>query len=167
MRDHTPHPPTKPLRAWLRDLSHARRALRALQAKYGETIRAGATQNTAYGGARYDAWLEKVKAGTAPFQLSKARTRSTAATRSARFIRELDKRASLAKAQDGRCYLCDGLFTPANPPTLEHVKPRARGGKRAGNLLVAHSACNLLKADRLPTDREMAYLRLINERTGR
>lgn len=41
-------------------------------------------------------------------------------------------------------------FTEANPPTIEHVIPRAKGGTDdMANLEVAHQKCNNWKGDRL------------------
>lgn len=54
------------------------------------------------------------------------------------------------------CYLCgyeiNGNLDPRNPAskTMDHVKPRCKGGKQAGNLRPAHRICNITKADRYP-----------------
>lgn len=62
----------------------------------------------------------------------------------------------LAKLQGGLCYLCGQVMRAE--PTREHVVPKARGGKNARNVLAAHQACNLLKADRAPYPCELLYL---------
>jgi 5-methylcytosine-specific restriction endonuclease McrA len=42
------------------------------------------------------------------------------------------------------CHLCGQPFDdPADPPVLDHVQPRARGGSHdESNLLPAHRSCN-------------------------
>lgn len=68
----------------------------------------------------------------------------------------------IAKLQGGRCYLCGGVMR--TEPTREHVTPRARGGRNARNILAAHQACNLRKADRAPYPCELIYLAAVNAR---
>jgi 5-methylcytosine-specific restriction endonuclease McrA len=68
--------------------------------------------------------------------------------------------ASLWTSQSGRCAIC-GEPMPATRwetphatvwkkrrPTLDHVRPRAKGGSDApSNLQLAHAACNWIKGD--------------------
>jgi 5-methylcytosine-specific restriction endonuclease McrA len=70
----------------------------------------------------------------------------------------------LRRFQENRCYLCPREFTPDDDATQDHVVPRAKGGKNAGNILLAHARCNTRKGDRLPTASELAYLQSIKER---
>lgn len=70
----------------------------------------------------------------------------------------------LMRLQRGYCYLCAQPFYASQPPTLEHVTPRALGGKTQRNVLLAHSACNNGKSDRAPRPCEMIYLDAINLR---
>lgn len=84
------------------------------------------------------------------------------------------KIAALRKAQRERCGACGGRVppldvycAPVNRPTLDHVIPRAAGGKGIlGNLLVMHQRCNALKADRRPTGCELLMLAAANARLG-
>jgi 5-methylcytosine-specific restriction endonuclease McrA len=70
----------------------------------------------------------------------------------------------LMRLQRGYCYLCSQPFRASRPPTLEHVKPRALGGKTHRNVLLAHADCNGGKADRPPRPCELLYLTAINLR---
>lgn len=61
-----------------------------------------------------------------------------------------------------RCYLCGyeingNIKDPRNPAfkTMDHVKPRAMGGKQAGNLRPTHRICNNTKRDRFPVTAEI------------
>jgi len=67
--------------------------------------------------------------------------------------------ARLTAAQGNRCYLCD---KPMASPTEDHVLPKARGGKNAGNRLMACSPCNNRKAARMPYACELMFLHHIN-----
>lgn len=71
----------------------------------------------------------------------------------------------IAKLQGGRCYLCGQPMR--TEPTREHVVPKARGGRNARNILAAHQACNLRKADRAPYPCELLYLAAVNARLGK
>jgi 5-methylcytosine-specific restriction endonuclease McrA len=64
--------------------------------------------------------------------------------------------------QCGRCYMCDRDFRLTLFATREHVRPKAKGGINAGNLLLACVPCNNVKADRDPTKRELRLLALFN-----
>lgn len=65
---------------------------------------------------------------------------------------------ALMLVQEGRCYLCDHSFTHDDPPTRDHVRPRARGHGCSANILLAHASCNNEKADHTPTSAQIAYL---------
>lgn len=69
---------------------------------------------------------------------------------------------TLWRLQSGKCYLCGRKFTETNWATCDHVTPRSRGGEDGGNLLLAHGPCNNRKADRDPTEGELAYLLRVN-----
>ena len=48
--------------------------------------------------------------------------------------------------QGNKCYLCAKRFTKANPPTIEHLLPLAKGGdNNRENLVAAHQRCNSSK----------------------
>lgn len=64
----------------------------------------------------------------------------------------------IRRFQGNACYLCRREFTPDDDATQDHVVPRSKGGKNAGNILLAHAWCNTKKADRDPTADELAYL---------
>ena len=68
----------------------------------------------------------------------------------------------LFSLQEGRCYICSEEFTEADWATRDHVFPRSMGGEDASNILLAHRICNQVKADRLPTAEQLAYLARIN-----
>jgi 5-methylcytosine-specific restriction endonuclease McrA len=69
----------------------------------------------------------------------------------------------IAEIQGHRCSLCGRSFgNGPDAPTVEHVVPRARGGRNARNRLVAHSACNNAKGDRMPSQRELVLLANVN-----
>ena len=59
----------------------------------------------------------------------------------------------LLKIKGERCYLCGLEFTVDNPPTRDHIQPRADGGSRhsLGNISLAHGRCNR-ERDRVPID---------------
>ena len=70
------------------------------------------------------------------------------------------------------CYLCGHDINPCigSPhhsgfKTMDHVKPRAKGGKKAGNLRPAHRICNITKADRTPTKQVVAECKAAFEAT--
>lgn len=75
-------------------------------------------------------------------------------------------RARLYEAQNGLCGICGFGMGPCQAQTIDHVVPRARGGKNAGNVLLAHSDCNSRKGDRAPTTAERATLAKVNARLG-
>ena len=60
-------------------------------------------------------------------------------------------------AQGGRCFHCGRPMGAS--ATDDHLIPRAYGGQDvAGNVVLAHRRCNLLKGDRLPTPEEVERL---------
>jgi 5-methylcytosine-specific restriction endonuclease McrA len=60
-----------------------------------------------------------------------------------------DRRARLLKKNGSRCYLCHETFLP-NQLTLDHLKPRSRGGSnKLENLRLACFPCNNRRSDRL------------------
>lgn len=76
-------------------------------------------------------------------------------------------RSLLVGLQGNRCYLCHELFEPrtvSRCATVDHVTPVSMGGANQGNRLMAHRCCNEVKADRMPTAEELAYLEEINGR---
>lgn len=79
-----------------------------------------------------------------------------------RHTREGTRLAAIFQAQGGRCYLCQCVFSAHLPTTVDHVLPRARGGRTARNILLACSPCNNAKGDRPPTARELDYLAEVN-----
>lgn len=77
--------------------------------------------------------------------------------------REQAKRL-LARAQGGLCGVCGCPMAPEDR-SLEHVLPRARGGRRSwGNLTLSHVRCNLAKGRRAPTGCELIWLEAVNAR---
>lgn len=73
------------------------------------------------------------------------------------------KRDRLLVAQCGCCYLCGSAFgRDIGEPTEDHVRPRSSGGGRERNILLACQPCNGAKANRHPTQRELATLARIN-----
>lgn len=85
--------------------------------------------------------------------------------------------AIIAKLQAQRCILCGERFDLSLPrvglgivnemiATIEHVIPRARGGRQRGNKLVTHRRCNALKADAMPNGCELIWLAAVNARLG-
>jgi len=70
------------------------------------------------------------------------------------------------------CYLCGHeinlcIGNPRHPgvKTMDHVKPRAMGGKQKGNLRPAHRVCNITKADRTPSKAVVAECKASFEAT--
>lgn len=78
----------------------------------------------------------------------------------------------LLKAQGSCCYLCGRKMVLGKQPTsalavtLDHVTPRALGGKSSGNLLLSHRRCNQAKGHRRPTGCELVRLAEVNARLG-
>lgn len=68
----------------------------------------------------------------------------------------------LVEAQEGLCGICGQRL--GDLVTIDHVVPLSRGGRNVGNRMAAHSACNSMKADRMPTKRELERLAKVNER---
>ncbi len=71
---------------------------------------------------------------------------------------------ALHTRQRGRCYLCIVAFVRGQRSkepkgwSRDHVFPRAVGGGRPANVLLAHRDCNEDKAHRWPTPCEVIYL---------
>ena len=76
----------------------------------------------------------------------------------------------LLAAQGNQCAICGGdmrlhgSVTNHRRATLDHVRPRSRGGRRSGNVLLAHRICNIRKADRPPFPCELLLLEAVNLR---
>lgn len=84
-------------------------------------------------------------------------TRSRQLARTSAFTKAL-----ILEMQAGRCYLCGHGFSQANPPTTDHVTPRARRGANVHNRLMACQGCNGAKGDRAPHPCELLYLTALN-----
>lgn len=106
---------------------------------------------------RHLAWKAKGK----PPSKSQPIRREPSRSRKVRIANKIDL---LMRLQKGRCYLCSEPFQAARSETLEHVVPRAMGGRSHRNVLLAHGDCNQEKADRLPRPCERIYLAAINLR---
>jgi 5-methylcytosine-specific restriction endonuclease McrA len=53
------------------------------------------------------------------------------------------KARAIVRHQATTCWICGQPFTPANPPTADHVIPVAAGGNSLlSNLRAAHLSCN-------------------------
>jgi 5-methylcytosine-specific restriction endonuclease McrA len=127
-------------RETFRRLSAMRRAVRAQQV---ETLRFGPPQ--------------------APAPLSPERRQELAELAAEALAHRGEWIHELRPLQKGKCYLCGGPFgDDGRKPTLEHVVPRALGGRNHRNVLLACDPCNRIKADRAPTADELAYLERIN-----
>ena len=81
------------------------------------------------------------------------------------------------EAQDGLCGICGHNMAKkgsraGNVLGFDHVWPRSRSAARNkeqlahGNLVLAHTSCNLAKANRRPTAGEIATLYRTNRRIG-
>lgn len=107
--------------------------------------------------ARYADW---VKRGKPPSPTTPRKDR-----RRPRAVQTSDPmRVHLYHAQDGNCGLCGYPLGDPVRETIDHVIPRALGGRNVGNRLLAHGACNNQKADRPPTFHELETLARVNER---
>lgn len=73
-------------------------------------------------------------------RLAKMRARSGGKSQSAK------KRERLWKEQRELCRYCDRRLETAHHGSLDHIKPRSKGGKKAGNLALVCPECNALKA---------------------
>lgn len=66
--------------------------------------------------------------------------------------KELARRAESLMVPGVRCYVCNGRFTLANGPTVEHIKPKGAGGSNHDdhieNLALSHWRCNQQKGSR-------------------
>jgi 5-methylcytosine-specific restriction endonuclease McrA len=78
------------------------------------------------------------------------------------------RRLILIEVQAGLCALCGEPISEADRgkdalrPTIEHVIPRDLGGDNYRNLLIAHSQCNAMKSNDLPTGCEVIWLLAVN-----
>lgn len=53
------------------------------------------------------------------------------------------RRAAIIKRDGPNCWICGLPFKPKEKPTLDHVKPKSKGGTHAlSNLKIAHMKCN-------------------------
>lgn len=64
----------------------------------------------------------------------------------------------LMRVQRGSCYLCGAPMRATDAVTMDHVVPKAKGGRDRGNVLATHYDCNQAKADRDPFPCELLYL---------
>jgi hypothetical protein len=67
--------------------------------------------------------------------------------------KELARRfTELCEGGPRRCFVCNGEFTFANGPTLEHIEPKGAGGSNhddhRDNLALSHWRCNVEKGSR-------------------
>lgn len=83
-----------------------------------------------------------------------------------RSVQNVSQVALLHRLQEGRCFYCFAPITAkrhrpgrADGCTVDHVIPRSFGGHFHGNIVLACSACNHAKADRVPTHLELAACR--------
>jgi hypothetical protein len=65
-------------------------------------------------------------------------------------------------AQRGYCGICGRKLKSLLHCTIDHVHPRARGGKSDGNRIAAHQRCNEEKGDRPPNGCEQIWLAVAN-----
>ena len=72
-------------------------------------------------------------------------------------------RIQLYELGEGKCLLCHQPMK-IEKLTLDHVIPKSKRGREAGNFLPAHSGCNRKKRDREPTGCELIWLEVINAR---
>lgn len=86
-------------------------------------------------------------------------------------VRSIRRQAHLDRlweAQGKCCYLCGEKMYPGDRYhhrrgwTADHVRPRAIGGSRWQNLLLAHAGCNNDKGDRPPHPCELLLLNAMN-----
>jgi len=57
--------------------------------------------------------------------------------------REHDALRAQVLSEETTCYWCGGIGTEEDPLTLEHITPRARGGRSTrDNAAAAHRSCN-------------------------
>lgn len=83
-------------------------------------------------------------------------------TRKDRTRPRADKHSMLLRAQGTLCGICCREFDEYSALTLDHVTPRALGGKNSRNLMLAHMSCNSAKGDRPPTREELVRLANVN-----
>lgn len=68
--------------------------------------------------------------------------------------RYVKRKLQLEKGCDGLCYICDQPMAQENS-NLDHVYPRILVGNPCFNYMLAHTACNHAKDNRLPTRTEL------------
>ncbi|AXQ70050.1 hypothetical protein HOU03_gp218 [Caulobacter phage CcrSC] len=76
-------------------------------------------------------------------------------------------RLSLVReVQKNRCYLCGNPMSPKArrkaSASRDHVVAKARGGKNAENILLAHTRCNSERGSRRAYPCELIYLQAVN-----
>lgn len=76
-----------------------------------------------------------------------------------------ERRHMIRTAQRNRCSICGQIFG-SEPCTLDHVIPRALGGRHLGNMLVAHRHCNTRRGSAKPTGCMLILLAAVNARLG-
>ena len=76
--------------------------------------------------------------------------------------------ARLIAAQGNACALCgkpmrlDRNCRAADAASIDHVVPRAKGGRHQLNRVLAHRRCNIAKADHPPSPSELDLLAIVN-----
>lgn len=133
-------------RQWMKEWSAWRRRMRRL----GHPAQAVIDAQT--GGIRYSAPVRagfEFKIREPSFPKVKAQKASSPLT------------ARILRIQGRNCYLC-GYHMAA--PTREHVVPQSKGGKNAGNILMACQPCNVRKGNRDPHPCERLYAEAVHLR---
>lgn len=94
-------------------------------------------------------------------RLKRMRVRSLRFTCPAGIIRQ-----TLINAQGRLCGICGERMT-CRQATIDHVRPKGRGGPdRFGNIVAAHAVCNERKSGRKPHGCELIWLDAVNARLG-
>jgi 5-methylcytosine-specific restriction endonuclease McrA len=76
-----------------------------------------------------------------------------------RFTTMACKRQNVFWRDDNQCQYCANYF-PTDKLTIDHIKPRSKGGKNTWfNLVTACKKCNQKKGDRTPTQANMKLIR--------
>jgi hypothetical protein len=97
-----------------------------------------------------------------PPPIRRSPTDERQAFREEQFAKRMRRVEVLTAAQGNCCYMCGEQFSRHLPPTIEHVRPRASGGRSSRNILLACAPCNNRKGDRAPTPAELDRLAEIN-----